>query len=79
MKRIECEIECRPIGSYSTHIIVDDDATDEDIKAAAKNALGYYIYIGEPKCVDCSTCIHNVVCGVKPEDKHGCGNWYGCR
>ena len=76
MKKIKCGIDCRAIGSYDTEIIVPDDATEDDINKAIEDKLDYYIWHDPfPEHIDCSTCIHQVVCGVKPADKQGCTNW----
>lgn len=75
MKKIKCGIDCRAIGRYETEVIVADDATKAEIDQIVEDKLDYYIWSDEPEHIDCSTCIHQVVCGVKPADKQGCTNW----
>ena len=76
MKKIKCGIDCRALGRYETEVIVADDATEEDINKVIDDKLDYYIWHDLfPEHIDCSTCSHHEVCGIKPEDEGGCSKY----
>ena len=44
MKRVTGQVGMRPLGDYEFDFMVEDDATDKEIKARIEEELEYYMF-----------------------------------